>query len=226
MSVAHQRVLEYSAMIREELNELSDAAKKKTWGEFLLELADVLYLVCSLTQEAGLEIVLSAAFSLKHAANMKKSYSREKEAVERAVQLVPKGVSPVRCVRETSGGKYTLCINDKIIKPPDFKQPIADFLVQVAQTEQGNSEVSCVIEQDKRRFLEATPMGRIDDSHPSAFTFANMTMQIDESMSMLTPKVPDEHKQTIGCHLLLASLETSVGTPPDVRVRPEVSRHP
>ena len=38
-----------------------------------MELTDVLNLVANLTQETSLETVLSAAFSLKHAANMKKT---------------------------------------------------------------------------------------------------------------------------------------------------------
>ena len=50
----------------------------------------MLYLACNLAQEAGLETVLSAAFSLKHAADMKKSHSNWKKALDRAVQLVPK----------------------------------------------------------------------------------------------------------------------------------------
>ena len=66
----HSRVLEYSSTIQEEFKELSAAAKAKDWGEFLLELTDVLYLVTSLAQEASLETVLSAAFSLKHAASI------------------------------------------------------------------------------------------------------------------------------------------------------------
>ena len=44
-------------------------------------LADVLYLVCNLTQEAGLETILSAAFSLKHAVNI------QEEALEKAKEL-------------------------------------------------------------------------------------------------------------------------------------------
>ena len=97
-------------MIREELVELNDTAKKQMWGDFLLERNDVLYLVRNLTQEAGLETILLAAFSLKHAAHMKRSYSSRKEALHRAVQLAPKRTSPTRC------------------KPPDFKQPNADSL--------------------------------------------------------------------------------------------------
>ena len=45
VGVDHSRVLKYCSMIQEELKELSGAAKAKDWGEFLLELTDVLYLV-------------------------------------------------------------------------------------------------------------------------------------------------------------------------------------
>ena len=72
LGVSIHRTLEHRRMILKEFGDLSDAAKGKSWGKYLLGLADVVHLVCNLTQEAGLETVLSAAFSLKHAANMKK----------------------------------------------------------------------------------------------------------------------------------------------------------
>ena len=75
------RIIEYRNVILQDLDELCDAAKDKNWRNFLLELVDVLYLICNLTQEAGLETVMSAAFSLKHAANMKKK--------NKANELVP-----------------------------------------------------------------------------------------------------------------------------------------
>ena len=81
--------------------------------------------------------------------------------------------------------------------PPDFKQPNADSLVQVTQTERGTSEVSYVIDQDEVGFLKDTPVGHTDDSRPSAFTFANMTVQTDECTSSMTSEVPDELKQTM-----------------------------
>ena len=58
--------VEHHRMILKEFDDLNDAAKDKNWGKYLLGLADVLYLACNLTQEAGLETVLSAAFSLQH----------------------------------------------------------------------------------------------------------------------------------------------------------------
>ena len=45
---------------------------------------------------------------------------------------------------------------------------------------------------------------------------------VDESSS----DIPDELQQAIGIHLWLANLEMSAGTPPDVRLKPQVSRHP
>ena len=70
------------AMIQEELGELCDAAKTKIWGECLLELVDVLYLACNLTQEAGLETVLSGTFSLKHAARRRAGPVGKKPSIE------------------------------------------------------------------------------------------------------------------------------------------------
>ena len=42
---------------------MQQASWDKDWGKYLLGLAEVLYHVCNLTQEAGLETLLSAAFS-------------------------------------------------------------------------------------------------------------------------------------------------------------------
>ena len=90
-------------MILQELDELCDAAKEKNWGEILLELVDVLYLVCNLTQEARLETVLSAAFSLKHAANMKKVSPPRRKRCSRAAILVrdPKRTTYPVCEGQT-----------------------------------------------------------------------------------------------------------------------------
>ena len=86
-------------MIREELLELCDAVTTKMLGECFLELVDVVFLVCNLTQEAGLETILSAAFFLKHAANVKKSYSSRKAALDHhAYQLALRGTPAARCV--------------------------------------------------------------------------------------------------------------------------------
>ena len=58
-------------MILEQLGEMTDAAKNKEPRVYLLGLVNLLCLVCNMTQEAGVESVLSAAFSLKVATDMK-----------------------------------------------------------------------------------------------------------------------------------------------------------
>ena len=68
---------------------MRDAAKSGNWNDFLLELSDVLYLLFNLAQEASLETVLSAALSLKHAANMKKTSGTRKEAQTRFSATTP-----------------------------------------------------------------------------------------------------------------------------------------
>ena len=116
----------------------------------------------NLRQEAGLESVLSAAFSLKHAANVKKSFPIQEEVLDKAKELALSPEAAKKYVQITSSGRFTLCVKGKLIKPSDFKQPKADSWVQIAQTEKGKSEVSCVIDQDDQGFLKATPMIHTD----------------------------------------------------------------
>ena len=131
--VAHSRVLEYSTMIQEELKELCNAARARDWGGSLLELTDILYLASNLVQEASLDMVLSAAFSLKHATNARKTFANQQEAQECASQLLPK---KELLRRITPSGRFTIHIGGKLIKPSDFKQPNAEALVQVIRAEQ------------------------------------------------------------------------------------------
>ena len=119
--------------------------RKRTGESSFLELVDVLYLVCNLKQEAGLETVLSAAFFLKHAAILRKSFSTQKEALDKAHELAPGPVAAMKCVRNTPSGRFTLCVKGKLIKPPDFKQPNADSLVQIAQMRRGVPKVHVLL---------------------------------------------------------------------------------
>ena len=153
-------------------------------------------------------------------------FPTKRETLEKANELVPGPAAAMKCVRNTPSGRFTLCVKGKLIKPPDFKQPNADSLVLIAKTEQGNSEVSCMIDQDKQGFLKATPMIHTDDSRPSDFTFAHMAVQTDTCVDENSSDIPDELKQTIGNHLWLANLETSAGTPPDVRLKPQIPGQP
>ena len=53
-----------------------------------------------------------------------------------------------------------------------------------------------------------------------------MAVQTDACDDETSSNIPDELQKTIGSHLWLANLETSAGTPPDVRLKPQVPRHP
>ena len=85
------------------------------------------------------------------------TYANRQQAHERAS---PASASGVFCsaVRHTPSGRFTCVANGNLIKPSDFKQPNAEALVQVVKAEHGNSEISCVIDQDSKGFLRAIPM--------------------------------------------------------------------
>ena len=71
----------HKAIVRE-LDTLCEAAKDKDWGKYLLGLAEVLYHVCDLTQQAGLKTILSATFSLKHAARTNQTFTSQRNGLE------------------------------------------------------------------------------------------------------------------------------------------------
>ena len=64
------RTLIHRSRILEKFREMADAAKDKNWDGYVLGLVSVLHFVCNLTQEAGLESVLSAACSSKQIAQL------------------------------------------------------------------------------------------------------------------------------------------------------------
>ena len=106
-------------------------------------------------------------------------------------------------------------------KPPDFRS-----LLQVAQTEQGRFEVSCVIDHDHPQLTMAKPMIFLDDTRPSHFTFANQVgVQIDEDAGNATT-VPDELRRTIDSRLWLTNVEASSGITPTMFTRSDVPREP
>ena len=92
-------------------------------------------------------------------------------------------------------------------RPPDFRA-----LIKIAQTEQGRSEVSCVLEEHEN-LLMAKPMILFEETGPTHFAFANqVSVQTDDT----TPdgSTPDELVRTIQSHLWLANLEISSGCSP------------
>ena len=85
------RPLNHWSRILEQLGEMTDAAKDKNREAYLLGLLNLLHVVCNMTQEAGLEPALSAAFSLKHVTDRKKSIITQEETMDKAKEL---GLSP------------------------------------------------------------------------------------------------------------------------------------
>ena len=65
---------------------------------YLWTLASMLRLVCIMANEAELAPVLSAACSLKHATDMKKTFLTQNEAFDKAKQL---GLTPDQAARES-----------------------------------------------------------------------------------------------------------------------------
>ena len=101
-------------------------------------------------------------------------------------------------ITETPHGRIAFydAARGEIVKPDGWRP--ADFrsLIKAAQTEQGKSEVSCVLE-DVKGVVMAKPMILYDDTPPTHFIFANQVgVQTDERVSAENP-VPDELGRTI-----------------------------
>ena len=104
-------------------------------------------------------------------------------------------------------------------KPEDFRS-----LIKVAQTEQGKSEVSCVLE-NIQGVVMAKPMIFSEETRPTHFTFANQVgVQTDERSP--GDVVPDELGRTVQSHLWLASLEMSSGSTPTMSSTSKLPQQP
>ena len=104
-------------------------------------------------------------------------------------------------------------------RPPDFRS-----LIKIAQTEQGRSEVSCVLEGHEN-LLMAKPMIFSEETGPTHFTFANQVgVQTDDTSS--DGSIPDELARTIQSHLWLANLEISSGCTPTWSATLPIPREP
>ena len=115
---------------------------------YLWTLTSMLRLTCIMANEADLAPVLSAACSLKHATDMKKSVLTQNEAFDKAKQL---GLTPdqaARAVTTTPHGRYALYDESKgeIAKSDTWKPPDFRSLIHAAGTEAGRSEFSCVLD--------------------------------------------------------------------------------
>ena len=180
----------------------------------LWTLTNMLRLTFHMANEAGLETLLFAAYSLKHASDMEKSFPTQEEALDKAKKM---GLSPEEAAKQitaTPTGHFSLydakkgeIVRSDRWRPPDFRT-----LVKIAQTEHGRSEVSCVLEE-REELLMAKPMIFSDETGPTHFTFANQVgVQTDNDPS--DGPVPEGLARTIQSHLWLANLEISSGCTP------------
>ena len=208
------RVLGHRARMLSLFQALTYHAESNDRHGYLWTLTNALRLIFHMANEAGLETVLSAAYSLKHASDMEKSFPTQDEALDKAKEM---GLSPDQAARQitsTPTGNFALydvkrgeVVRSDRWRPPDFRS-----LVKIAQTEQGRSEVSCLFEGHEN-LLMAKPMIFSEETGPTHFTFANQVgVQTNESTT--NGSTPDELTRTIQSHLWLANLEISSGCAP------------
>ena len=193
---------------------------------YLWTLTNFLRLVFNMANEAGLETVLSAAYSLKHATDMEKSFPPQEEAFDRAKHM---GLTPEQAARQitlTPKGQFALYDEKKgeIVKSDRWRPPDFRSLIKIAQTEQGRSEVSCVVE-DYKSLMMARPMIFSEETGPTHFTFAHQIgVQTDDDSS--DGSIPDELARTIQSHLWLANLEIFSGCTSTMSTTTQMPRQP
>ena len=194
---------------------------------YLWTLTSMFRLVCVMANEGELASIFSAACSLKHATDMKKSFATQDEAFDKAKQI---GLTPeqaARSIAETPHGRFTLYDQkkDEIAKSDDWKPPDFRSLIQAARTEAGKSELSCVID-DTRSAVQARPMILSDDTKQSDYTFAHCVATSVQTDDMADDSTPDELAQTIESHLWLANLEISSGIAKAMSTTSQMPRDP
>ena len=179
------RVSGHRVRVLTQFQYLQAAAERNDRHGYLWTLTNILRLVFSMANEAGLETILSAAYSLKHETDMKKSFPSREEALDKAKKM---GLTPdlaARQITTTPHGHFALydAKRGEVVKSDRWRLPHFRSLIKVAQTEQGRSEVSCVLE-NVQGVVMAKPMIFSDETQPTHFTFANQVgVQTDESQS-------------------------------------------
>ena len=205
---------------------LSHAENNDRHG-YLWTLTSMFRLVCVMTNEVELAPIFSAACSLKHATDMKKSFATQNEAFDKAKQI---GLTPdqaARGIAETPHGRFTLydANSDEIAKSDEWKPPDFRSLIQAASTEAGKSELSCVID-DTRSAVRARPMILSDETRQTDYTFAHCVATLVQTDDVVDDSTPDELAQTIESHLWLANLEVSSGIAKAMSTTSQMPRDP
>ena len=195
---------------------------------YLWTLTNILRLVFTMANEAELAPVLSAACSLKHATDMKKTFLTQDEAFDRAKQM---GLTPDQAAREvtpTPNGRFALYDAKKgeIAKSDTWKPPDFRSLIQATGTESGKSEFSCVLD-DTTTVVMSRPMILSDETRPTDYTFANrVAVHVQTDQDQNDGSTPDELARTIQSHLWLANLEISSGISPSMSTTSQMPRQP
>ena len=127
------------------------------------------------------------------------------------------GLTPEQAAKnisETPRGRVAFydAARGEIVKPDGWQPPDFRSLIKVAQTEQGRSEVSCVLEHVQGVTM-AKPMIFTDGTHPTHYAFANQVGVQTEEDAQGAPQIPDELSRTIESHLWLANLKIHQALP-------------
>ena len=208
---------------------LSHAESNDRHG-YLWTLTSMFRLVCIMANEAELAPVLSAACSLKHATDMKKTFLTQDDAFDKAKQM---GLTPHQAAREFKSHQHQVdalpCMmpsKGEIAKSDTWKPSDFRSLIHAACTEAGKSEFSCVLD-DTRTVVMARPMILSDETRPTDYTFANCTtVHVQTEQDLVDGSTPDELARTIQSHLWLANLEISSGIAPAMSTTSHMPRQP
>ena len=130
-----------------------------------------------------------------------KTFFSQEEAFDKAKEV---GLTPekaAKSIREILRGRFAFCdqTRGEPVKPEDWKPPDFRSLIQVSQTEQGRSEVSCVIDHEHPRLITAKPMIFTDHTRPSHFTFANHAGVQTKGEGEDTSLTPNELRRILPC---------------------------
>ena len=88
---------------------LEESARLSDKENDLLSLVNLIPLVCWMAKEAGMETILSAAFSRKHETDMKRSFSTLAEAMDKAKRMRLTPEQAKNCIQETPS-EWTICV--------------------------------------------------------------------------------------------------------------------
>ena len=171
--VAPARGQQYGKMLKEEICEVEKAIESGIPHDVLAELIDVLYLTLNLSQECGLQDWLEEAFLVKHGDNMRKQHdsvthlSWTRTAHAKACNCTEESLNFT--VSRTSGGRWLLYSNGKLIKPYDDVP--SDYSQLLNRRPKGGSDNGTDFPE------RASRLGHTTGIDSSQYTFAHVGIQ-------------------------------------------------